>query len=405
MDLSHRQLATSTATEGAVPLARRKRSRGRPCLVDTTMLFGPHSGGVRRYLLAKQAWIERRRPHVRHALLVPGDRDRMRDTGLNTLHSALVPFSHGYRLPTNKALWRDRLIELGPAVIEAGDPYLPGHAALEAGEVLGAPVIGFCHGDTPALASLYVGQWVDKPVRKRWGEFHRRCALVVAASRYIAERLADAGVAEATIAPLGVDANLFHPRRRNARIRSKLGLSDRHRVLIFAGRPSREKRLDVLVEAVEQLDESYVLILVGAGAAAPASERVIRVRYQDDPHDLAELLASCDAFVHANDCEPFGLVVLEAMACGLPVVGVRAGGVSEIVDENVGQLAERTAATDFASAIQALFERDVRALGDAARKRIELRHSWEIAFEGLMQIYAQVSAEPAFASGGPSLRA
>jgi alpha-1,6-mannosyltransferase len=403
MDLPGRQLAKSSGSDvvGA-PAIRRRGSGERPCLVDTTMLFGPHSGGVRRYLLAKQAWMERRRPHVRHALLVPGDRNRFRDSGLSTLHSALVPFSNGYRLPTNKAAWRDRLIALRPAVIEAGDPYMPGHAALDAGAAVGAPVIGYCHGDTPALASLYVGHWADRPVRKRWGEFYRRCDATLAASRYIAERLSDAGAPDVIVAPLGVDTALFHPRKRNARIRKSLGLSEEHRLLVFAGRPSREKRLDVLVEAVERLDERYVLILVGAGPAAPASERTLSVPYQDDPRDLGALLASCDAFVHANDREPFGLIVLEAMACGLPVVGVRAGGVSEIVDDAVGQLAVRANAASFASAIETLFDRDVRAVGESARRRVEQRHSWEIAFEGLTDIYANLSGEPAFSAGGPA---
>ena len=53
---------------------------------------------------------------------------------------------------------------------------------------------------------------------------------------------------------------------------------------------------------------------------------------------MAKIIASCDAFVHANDKEPFGLIVLEALACGLPVVGVAAGGVAESVDVSLHRL-------------------------------------------------------------------
>jgi alpha-1,6-mannosyltransferase len=116
---------------------------------------------------------------------------------------------------------------------------------------------------------------------------------------------------------------------------------------------------------------------------------------------LAALMASCDAFVHANDGEPFGLVVLEAMACGLPVVGVAAGGVGESVDNSVGQLAIRSTGPDFAEAIEALFERDLGRLHQAARLRACERHGWEAVFHRLSAIYAEVSGEPAFARPAP----
>src|SRR5262249_21350516 len=151
--------------------------------------------------------------------------------------------------------------------------------------------------------------------------------------------------------PLGVDVDTFRPDGADPiGLRRRLGLTARHRLLVFAGRPAREKRVEVLVEAVERLGEPYVLLLVGARSPTP-SPRVTELPYERDPARLAALLASCDAFVHANDSEPFGLVVLEAMACGLPLVGVDAGGVRESVDRGVGELATRSAAPEFAEAI------------------------------------------------------
>jgi alpha-1,6-mannosyltransferase len=167
--------------------------------------------------------------------------------------------------------------------------------------------------------------------------------------------------------------------------------------LVFAGRPAREKRVDVLVEAVERLGDPYVLLLIGAKATTPSPGRVIELPYEKEPARLAALLASCDAFVHANDSEPFGLVVLEAMACGLPVVGVAAGGVAESVDASVGQLAVRSTAADFAEATEALFARDPPALGRAAFERAGERHGWDAVFQRLSALYADVSGEPAFA--------
>jgi alpha-1,6-mannosyltransferase len=105
-------------------------------------------------------------------------------------------------------------------------------------------------------------------------------------------------------------------------------------------------------------------------------------------------LASCDAFVHANDREPFGLVALEAMACGLPMVGVASGGIGELVDEEVGQLAPRATASAFAEAIEALFERDMEMIGQTARRRAVTRHSWDTTFENLSALYGELCGAP-----------
>ena len=110
-------------------------------------------------------------------------------------------------------------------------------------------------------------------------------------------------------------------------------------------------RQGMLVEAVERLGDPYVLLLIGAGAGAPSSDRVICMDYQSDPVDQAAILAGCDAFVHANDNEPFGLIVLEAMACGLPVIGIDAGGVAESVDASVGGLASASEPGAFADLV------------------------------------------------------
>lgn len=370
---------------------------GRARLIDTTMLYAPRSGGVKRYLNAKRSWFGARRPGVRHVLVTPGPRDGYDGEGEVSIYAAPLPFGDGYRWPLSKAIWTERLIAEAPTLIEAGDVYTPGRAALRAGDMMGVPVIGFCHTDIGALAALHIGEWAEKPVRRRWGMLYREFDKVLAPSRYIAARLAEAGVADPVAVPLGVDVEQFHPGLGDRRaLRCELGLAADARLLVFAGRPAREKRLDVLVEAVEALGDPYVLLLVGAGAGAPASDRVINTGYRTEPADLARVLAGCDAFVHANDAEPFGLIVLEAMACGLPVVGVAQGGVAESVDDMVGQLAERSTPAALAEAISALFARDVRGVGQAARARAVQVHGWDNVFTRLCGVYAQVSGDPEF---------
>ena len=360
------------------------------------MLFAPRSGGVKRYLMAKCGWFHKNRPGVRHTLVVPGDETGRPGGCMMTIAAARLPFGDGYRWPTSAKKWADQLVRLSPDVIEAGDPYGPGHAALEAGERLGAPVVGFCHSDPAALAALHLGEWAEPPVRRRWARLFRRFDRVVAPSRHIAERLAFAGVPRVTVQPLGVDTDLFHPARADpGGVRRQLGLDARTKLLVFAGRAAREKNIEVLLDAAAKLGPDYHLMLVGAGALARPQPNATFLDFVGDPHEVARLLASSDAFVHANDREPFGLVALEAMACGLPMVGVASGGIGELVDEEVGQLALRATPTDFAEAVEALFERDLGAIGQAARRRAVTRHSWDSTFEGLSALYGELCAAPA----------
>lgn len=377
---------------------RRIASSDRPRLVDSTMLYAPRSGGVKRYLLAKKAWLIRHRPGVCHSLVVPGPHYSAGDGQMVQIRAPKLPFGDGYRWPSSSRKWGAWVASLNPAIIEAGDPYTAGQGAIEAGQRAGVPVVGFCHSDPAALAALHFGEWAKKPVQKRWARVFGQFDRVISPSRFIAKRLEDAGIANIAIRPLGVEVDTFTPDRRDrAWLMRRLGLPADARVLCFAGRPAREKNIDVLIEAVQKLGAPYHLLLVGAGTGLPAENRVICWDYERDPATVARIVASCDAFVHANDKEPFGLIVLEAMACGRPVVGVNAGGVAETVDDGVGQLAKSADADDFAQAIEALFERDTEMLGRAAREKMLREYAWNRVFEELSGLYAETSGRHEFA--------
>src|SRR5205085_4141526 len=125
-------------------------------VADVTMFYAPQSGGVRRYIEAKRAWL-RSRNGCAHTLVVPQARTEPLEAGTVGLRSVPLPLSHGYRLALRKSPAARTLIELRPTVIEAGDPYMLAWAALEAGQRLGVPVIGFCHSDLPRLLGQRYG--------------------------------------------------------------------------------------------------------------------------------------------------------------------------------------------------------------------------------------------------------
>src|SRR4029077_20630732 len=136
--------------------------------------------------------------------------------------------------------------------------------------------------------------------------------------------------------PLGVDPEVFSPAHRGTPLPRRLGLAHDARVLVYAGRFAEEKNLPVLLQAFARLGAPYHLLLIGGERATRPAPNVTMIPYRRDSVELAQWLASADALVHAGTKETFGLVILEAMACGRPVVAARAGAFPEFVDDSVG---------------------------------------------------------------------
>jgi alpha-1,6-mannosyltransferase len=362
-------------------------------LVDATMFFAPQSGGVKRYLLAKQAWISAH-TDIRHTLLVPAPQQP--EVAAVTVPAPALPFSGGYRFPLRQAPWRRRLLELQPDLMEAADPYCVPWAALAAGDQLGVPVVGFYHSDMERLLCARLGGWVRPLLRRYLRTLYRRFDLVLAPSRVMAGKLEELGVDNIALQPLGVDTGLFHPRHRDETLRAELGLDPQTRLLVFAGRFSQEKNIGQLIQAFRRLGRPYHLLLIGGREHGRPAGNVTLYPYQGSGEGMARHLASCDALVHAGTSETFGLVIAEAMACGLPVVGVDVGAVPELVDDQVGLLVRRATAADLAEGVRALYERDLAALGRAARLRIEAQFSWDQVLQGLVRQYAHLlgTADP-----------
>ncbi|MDF9774833.1 glycosyltransferase family 4 protein [Pseudomonas baetica] len=357
-------------------------------IADITMFYAPASGGVRTYLDAKHRRLGGK-PGIRHSLLIPGSSFSKQD-GIYTVPAPALPFGKGYRFPLRLAPWRNVLQDLQPDLIEVGDPYLTAWAALDARRQLDVPVIGFYHSDLPLLVRNRMGNWVTNNVEayvsKLYGNFDR----VLAPSRVMADKLTGLGVRNVFVQPLGVDLQTFNPDARDPRLRAELGLDENTHLLIFAGRGSKEKNLPVLLDCMNRLGCRYHLLLVGSSMPTAVPSNVTVIDEFCPAAQVARLMASADALLHAGDQETFGLVLLEAMASGIPVVAVAAGAFEEIVTDDCGVLCAPNNPAAMATAVQELFGSGSAGLGKRARLHVERHYAWDTVVSSLLRHYHAV---------------
>ncbi|HUO20081.1 MAG TPA: glycosyltransferase [Steroidobacteraceae bacterium] len=367
-------------------------------LVDTTLFYSPTSGGVRRYLNAKHAWLAAH-THWQHTIVVPGRRNRVERGGVSTLAGFTVPGTFNYRLPLNVRRWGRVLERLEPSLIEAGDAFHPAWCAAAVARRRGIPAVAFYHSNVPQIIGRRLRN-IEPAVRRYLRNLYGRFDLVLAPSRVMCDYLAALGIDNALHQPLGVDPEVFHPRRRTLALRERLGLAPGTRLLAYAGRFAPEKNLPVLLAAFAALGAPYHLVLIGGRRRARPAPNVTQVPYRRDSIELASWIASADALVHAGTKETFGLVVLEAMACARPVIAARAGAFPELIDESVGMLAAPDSAADMAASIAALYERDLGALGAAGRARVLKHYTWDRTFRRQIDLYGALlgARRPAIAA-------
>jgi len=210
---------------------------------------------------------------------------------------------------------------------------------------------------------------IDKRFERFWEhlrELSRTFDLVVCASRELRERLADGGVANTALHPMGIEAGLFSPARRSAQLRRDLlalcELPEDAHLLISVGRLAPEKRLPMIVDAVEAASRSLPLGLVILGAGG--QKRRLLSQIAGNPHirlltpernraKFATLLASADALIHGCEAETFCMAAAEARASGIPVVVPDRGGAA---DHAGGGAGVRYAAGNPQAAAQAILE-------------------------------------------------
>jgi glycosyltransferase involved in cell wall biosynthesis len=203
--------------------------------------------------------------------------------------------------------------------------------------------------------------------------------------------------------PRGIDTARFAPGKRSTSWRAQYGIGADELVILHVSRLVREKRLDTLTRALNQLVCPHRVVIVGDGPDRDYAGRELPHAIFTgflDGDALAAAYASSDIFFFPSDSESFGNVTLEAMASGLPCVCADAtGSASLVVAGETGYLAHADDADGFARHITALAADSSlrRRMGDAARAR-SANFSWEETLAKMLGYYRALLA------GNPDLK-
>ena len=353
---------------------------------------GPTSGGMRRAIdqLGQRYVAE---GHER-LLIIPGPEDRVTESAAGVVAQVRgARVTGGYRIILARRGVIKALEQFAPTSVEVSDKWtLAGVGPWARRRGVGS--ILFSHERLDDMASdflrLPVGPLVHLRNRALAKDFDR----VVVTTGYSAGEWAGTNAQLVTV-PLGVDLETFQPPAE----RSDPGPVIR---LIHAGRMSREKYPQLAIRAAAELHRRGVpmeLTVVGAGPhlawlREQAGDAPVRfLGYVDGRDELARLYGAADISLSVAPTETFGLAVLEALACGTPVVTADQGGARELVDSSCAGWGPARAST-LADAVERLHVRlvaDPYALRQAARSRAEL-YSWDTSARRMLAVHDEVSA-------------
>lgn len=336
---------------------------------------GPTSGGMKTAVdQIGQGYV---RAGLSRLLVVPGERDERRSTPWgDVVHLRAPHVGGGYRLILEP--WRviEVLEEFGPTSLEISDKStllpLTGWARRQ-----GVPTVLFSHERLDAMLTLRTGltAGVTAPVGVLNRVLVRRFDRVVVTSRFALREFGQVAARAGTTVhriPLGVDLTTFSPpalpRRRGPELR-----------LVHVGRLSREKSPHLAVATAVELHRRGVSVrldVYGTGPHLGELEELARAApvvfhgHLADRVELAGRIGAADIALAVCPGETFGLAVLEALACGTPVVTAAAGGARELVDSESGAWAAADPVA-LADAVLALAARPEVRTRRAARRRAE----------------------------------
>ena len=204
--------------------------------------------------------------------------------------------------------------------------------------------------------------------------------------------------------PRGVDIEMFQPKDGDERLKNELGIKENDTIILYVGRLDLVKGIDYLLQAAKEIltnrdnADSIKLLIVGGGSLRKQYEKLARpfsdnIIFLDFRNDVPKLMNIAHMLVLTSLSEGAANVVMEASASGLPVVATAVGEVPQIVaDGETGMLVKPKDVAGLVEKIEAILNNPLRGkkMGEAGRKRMEQKYSWEIICGKLEKAYQEV---------------
>ncbi|WP_298825842.1 glycosyltransferase family 1 protein [uncultured Planococcus sp.] len=365
-------------------------------IMIVTETFLPSTDGIVTRLTACIRWLHRDGYEVR--IVAP-------DLGVKEFDGAIVQGVPAYAFPfyrSKKFAFPNRIVkkymaDFEPDIVHVVNPAVVGYSGVNYAKSLGIPLIASYHTNIPQYMSYYkLGKlnWLMWWFMKK---MHNKADLNLCTSQTVLEELTEKGFKRMLVWKRGVDTEQFHPRHYTADMRTRLSGGQKDKILLlYVGRLAAEKEIEKIREILTESNR-FCLAIVGDGPHRKELEKHFKgtqTVFTGFIHGekLASAFASADAFVFPSTTETLGLVIMEAMASGLPVVAAESGPTKEqLTDRRNGLLYDSKDPTSFKDTVRQLEDFSFRqqlaqqAVADVS----EL--GWAAAAEQIGDLYSQIA--------------
>ncbi len=311
--------------------------------------------------------------------------------------ASTLPFYRSKQFALPNPIVRKYLKEYEPDVVHVVNPAILGFSGVRAAKKLEYPLVASYHTNVAQYLDYYNLSLFKGLIWWYFRKLHNEADLNLCTSNTVQQELTERNFYNVHVWQRGVDTEMFHPQNYDSSIREKLtdGQPDR-KLLLYVGRLAAEKEIEKLKHVLDTSEE-FTLAIVGDGPHREALEKhfegtkTVFTGYMHGDQ-LAKAFASADVFVFPSTTETLGLVILEAMASGLPLVAAKSGPTCEqIEDGRTGLLYDPHKEGDFTETIRCFEDEMLRKrLARNAREDIKAL-GWSGAAKQLLTLYEETA--------------
>ena len=235
----------------------------------------------------------------------------------------------------------DKLEEFKPDLVHVVNPAVLGLGGIWLAKTNNIPLIASYHTHLPKYLEHYGMGMLEPLLWELLKAAHNQALLNLCTSTAMVNELEDKGIQRTALWQRGVDTENFRPELRSEKMREKLfgKYQNTDSLLIYVGRLSAEKQIERIKPVLDNIPGAC-LALVGDGPYRGQLEKIFEntktnfIGYLSG-EELASAYASGDIFLFPSSTETLGLVLLEAMAAGCPVIGANKGGIPDIINDGI----------------------------------------------------------------------